>query len=224
MGAKEMRWIFVALLAIVIILGFIGGPISLGISQSWSNGNYRFAGGTHPLALALAAVTVGLYLWLMYSPVPSTGSPLPGLFRRFIAFFLDFIIAMIVVAPTVGVLTTITEWKRTGAFQWNFERATQASTDSWFTVAGIFLSTLALIPYYAFPLVRGRPSPGACMAGYHVIPDEGAGMTAGMAVSRTLLGFVAMSAWPLALLIARDRRRGKFWLDKIFHTRAVKLT
>lgn len=223
MSMTGMRWIFVALLVVVLILGFLNGPLTLGITQEWSSGNYRFAGGTHPVALAFAVVISGLYLLLMYSPAPSIGSPFPGLFRRFVAFFVDFAFAMLVIAPVIGALATLTEWKRTGTFQWSFERATHAGSDIWLTIAGILLGAVALIPYYTVPLIRGRPSPGACVTGYHVIPDDRNTLTPAMAVSRTLVGFFALSAWPLALIVARDSKTGKFWLDKVFHTRAVKL-
>jgi hypothetical protein len=44
-----------------------------------------------------------------------------------------------------------------------------------------------------------------------------------MALLRTLLGFIAACGAYLAPFIARDRKKGKFWLDKVFDTRAVTL-
>ena len=41
---------------------------------------------------------------------------------------------------------------------------------------------------------------------------------------RTFLGFVAVSAFYLAPFLARDRKKGQFWLDKVFGTRAVRLS
>lgn len=48
-------------------------------------------------------------------------------------------------------------------------------------------------------------------------------MTVRTAVLRTLLGFVAACGAYLAPFVARDRKKGKFWLDGVFDTRAVRL-
>jgi hypothetical protein len=224
MTMKEFRWLFLVVFAAVFVASIVSEPVTLGASAQWSNGNYRFAGGTHPLALLLATVILGLYVLLMFSPSPILGDPLPGVFRRFVAFWLDFFLALMVIGPTLGILPTLTEWRRTGNFQWNFERTTYAPGDGWLVAAGIVLAAAALILYYAFPLLRGRPSPGTCITGYQIVPDKRATITAKVAVLRTLLGFTALSAWPLAPFIARDRKQGTFWIDRVFHTHAVKLT
>lgn len=220
---KEFRWLFVIVLAVALSLAFLSAPISLGVSAEWSNGNYRFAGGTHPVALGLALTISGLYLLLMFAPPASFGAPLPSVFRRFGAFWLDFILAMILVTPVVGVLPALTEWKRTGSFQWNFERTTHAPGDGWLLTAGLILVSVGIVLYYAYPLIRCRPSPGACIVGYQIVPDDGITITPKMALLRTLLGIVAASAAYLAPFIARDQQRGKFWLDKVFGTRAMIL-
>ena len=44
----------------------------------------------------------------------------------------------------------------------------------------------------------------------------------GHATVITLLGFVAACAAYLAPFIARDRKQGKFWLDAVFGTRALR--
>jgi uncharacterized RDD family membrane protein YckC len=139
------------------------------------------------------------------------------------AFWLDFALAMTAAVPIIGVLPTLAEWKRTGNFEWNFERTTHAAGDGWLIAVTTSMSVVALVFYYAFPLVRRRPSPGACIAGYQIVADEGVTITARVAVLRTLLGFVAACACYIAPFIARDRMQGKFWLDKVFNTRAVKL-
>jgi uncharacterized RDD family membrane protein YckC len=130
---------------------------------------------------------------------------------------------MMVVGPIMGILPTLTEWKRTGQFEWNFERTTHALSDGWLTLAGITIGLAALVFYYAFPLTRCRPSPGACIAGYQIVPDEGVAINARTALLRTLLGFLAACAAYLAPFIARDRKKGKFWLDAVFGTRALTL-
>jgi len=223
MEVKELRWLFIAFLVALIVVSYISTPATFGISQQWTNGEYRFTAGTHPVALALALLFAGLYTLLMIAPPANLGAPLPGVFRRFVTFFLDFLFAMFLVIPIIGILPMLTEWRRTGAFEWYFERTVPAPGDGWLTTAGFLLIIPGLIFYFAFPLLRRRPSPGACVAGYQIVPDEGTTLTVRTAILRTLLGFIAASGAYIAPFIARDRKRGKFWLDAVFGTRALKL-
>jgi uncharacterized RDD family membrane protein YckC len=130
-------------------------------------------------------------------------------------------LAMMAIAPLVGVLPTISEWRRTGQFQWTFERTTHAPSDEWLTLAGMTLCCAGLVLYYAFPLTRRRPSPGACIAGYQIVSDDGAAINMRIALLRTLLGLIAVCTVYLAPFIARDRKKGKFWVDAVFGTRAL---
>ena len=156
-------------------------------------------------------------------PASSPRTPLPGVFRRFVAFFLDFILAMVLIGAIVGFLPTLAEWKRTGTFQWQFERTLYAPSDGWLTAAEAILLIPGLVFYFVFPLTRLRPSPGACIAGYQIVPDDGIAISVRTAILRTLLGFIALCAAYLAPFVARDRKKGKFWLDAVFGTRALML-
>jgi hypothetical protein len=224
MKTRHFRWVFLAALMPFVVLGFVGQPLSLGASAEWSDGNYRFAGGTEPWALAYSFLLIVLYLFMLfYSELGEQGLPLPGVFRRFIAFWLDFALAMMLFAPILGIVPTVTEWKRTGVFEWSFERTTYVPSDGLIVICGVLLTFVGLVSYYTWPLLCRIPSPGACIMGYQIVPDEGVTLTTRMALLRTLLGFVATAGWPIAPLVARDKGKGKFWLDKVFRTRAVKL-
>jgi uncharacterized RDD family membrane protein YckC len=222
MRMKELRWLFLVVLAVLVFISNFGEPATFGVSQQWVNGNYSFAGGTHPVALTFALIIAALYLLLMFAPPAHLGEPLAGVFRRFVAFFLDFILAMTLITPIIGILPALTEWKRTGTFQWYFERTLHAPADGWLTATGAILLIPGLVSYFAFPLIRRRPSPGACITGYQIVLDDGMRMTARTAILRTLLGVVAACAAYLAPFIARNRKKGKFWLDAVFGTRALR--
>ncbi|HET9839430.1 MAG TPA: RDD family protein [Candidatus Angelobacter sp.] len=220
---RNFRWPFAGLLAFILLISVLNRPTILGFSLEWSSGDYSFAGGTTTWALCLSLLIIMVYLALMYAAASENQVPLPGVFRRFVAFWLDFIIAMMAVTPIAGLLPTVTEWRRTGTFQWAFERSEPAPGDWALSCAALIVGVVALIFYFSWPLVRRRPSPGACVAGYQIVPDEGATLTLGRAILRTLLGFVAACACFLAPFVGRDRKKGKFWLDKVFDTRAVGL-
>jgi len=222
--AKHFRWLFVGLLSVLPFVNIVAGPTRIGVWAQWSNDHYSFGGGTQPWALAFSALVIGLYLLLMYAVPSGVGKPLPGVVRRFVAFWLDFVLAMMAVAPIFGVMPTLTEWRRTGVFEWAFERPSAAPGDRLLIAAQLLLCSVALVFYYAFPLVRRRPSPGTCIVGYQVIAEDGITLTVRTALLRTLLGFLALCVAYLAPFIERDSKNGKFWLDKVFGTRAVMLS
>lgn len=222
--AKHFRWLFVGLLSVLPFVGIVAGPTRIGVWAQWSNDHYSFGGGTQPWALAFAGLVIGLYLLLMQAAPSGMGKPLPGVLRRFVAFWLDFVLAMMAVAPIFGVLPALTEWRRTGVFEWVFERPNAAPGDGLLIAAQLLLCSVALVFYYAFPLVRRRPSPGTCIVGYQVIAEDGITLTVRTALLRTLLGFLALCVAYLAPFIERDSKNGKFWLDKVFGTRAVMLS
>ena len=223
MNAKHFRWIFLPIaLALTVWSYFPDQPI-IGASAEWINGNYRFAGGTDPWLIVLATVIIGLYLLLQYSTVDGLGQPLPGVFRRFVAFWLDFILAVIAMAPIMGIVPMLLEWRRTGEFAWNFERETPAFYDWWVSGTLVLVLFAGLAFYNAWPIIRRRPTPGTCIMGYQVIADEGVTLTLGKALLRTLLGFISVCTAYLAPFIFRDRKKGKFWLDRVFRTHAIKL-
>lgn len=227
MSVKELRWLFVAVLSAVIVVGVLGSMSNehrtIGISQQWTNDNYSFAGGTDPVALTLSLITAVLYLLLMVAPPPHLRGPLPSVFRRFVAFWLDFLLAMTLIGPIVGILPALTEWKRTGTFQWYFERTFHAPGDGWVVAAAFVVALPCLVFFFALPLIRRRPSPGAWITGYQIVPDDGKTLTVQMAILRTVLGFIAVCSAYLAPFIARNRKKGKFWLDVVFGTRALRL-
>lgn len=220
---RQLKWFFLAALATLFVAGLVSQPAEFGASQEWSNGKYRFAGGTAPWALLLSVTILALYLLLANAERASLGPPLRGLVRRFIAFLIDFLLAMFTIGPILGIVPMLVEWRRTGLFRWTFERDTPAASDSFLTIALVLLAFVLLIIYYSVPLVRERPSPVSCVLGYQTIGDEGEKITTRTAVLRTLLGSIALGAWPLLLFMGRDRSSGKFWVDKVFRTRAVRV-
>lgn len=223
MKVQELRWLFIAVVVAFLIVANFSDPITIGVSGGTTNGRYGFSGGTSPIALIFAAVIVLLYVLLMYSAPANLRNPLPGVLRRFASFWLDFLIAMTAVSPILGILPTLTEWKRTGLFQWSFNRTTYASGDTLIATIGAAVCAAGLFLYFALPLVRRKPSPGSCIVGYQVIPDEGTTLNLRKAMLRNLFGFFAVATCYFVPFVARDRKKGKFWVDKAFRTHAVKL-
>lgn len=223
MKTSDFRWLFLAVFAAVLILSNFVEPANLGISAEFTDGNYRIAGGTALWAIGFSIVIGILYFWLMYAPLGQPTTPLPGIVRRWFAFWVDFILAIMATAPILGLIPSLAEWRRTGFFAWNFERTTSAPSDKVTVTVTFMLLTIALTAYYIIPLLCRRLSPGSCVFGYQICTADDNPITVRRAALRTLVGFVAVATPYLAPFIARDRNRGQFWLDALFETRAIKL-
>jgi uncharacterized RDD family membrane protein YckC len=224
MQAKHFRWVFLPSLVVLFFSGFFkSGRISIGASGSWSVGNYQFSGGTEPWALLVSAGLLALYLLLLYSPATTPNGAMPGIVRRFVAFWCDFTICILGVAPFLGILPCLLEWKRTGEFQWTFERETAAGYDAWVVIITMLAMLALMAIFFAWPLVRCKPTPGSSIMGYQIVGDDGNPITWRKAVLRSLLGFVAACAWFVAPFVERDKPKGKFWLDRVFKTHSEKL-
>ncbi|HLZ11942.1 MAG TPA: RDD family protein [Candidatus Acidoferrum sp.] len=222
MKVAEVRWLLLILFAGALVISFKGSVPTMGVSAEWKNGEYLFSGGTHPLGLLLAAIGAGLYLLLMFAEPAAIVATLPGLFRRFAAFWIDFLLAMTIVTPIFGILPVLSEWRRTGEFAWTIERTEYVKGDLLLSLLGLLLASAALFFYFLFPLLKVKPSPGACILGYQIVSDSGVPLRFWMAVARCALGFVAVAAWYIAFFVARDKVHGKFWLDRVFATHAAK--
>jgi uncharacterized RDD family membrane protein YckC len=133
---------------------------------------------------------------------------------------------MMTVAPLLGLISILIEYRQTGAFDWVIERQEPHPLDALQAFGGVIIVFVAMTVYMAIPLSKGKPTLGACIAGYRVIADEGTQLTFRSACLRALLGSVALLGWPcwiLAYALKRDKEHGTFWLDLIFRTHAEYL-
>jgi len=146
-----------------------------------------------------------------------------GVLRRFVAFWLDFVLFMAATAPLIGIAPTLMEWRRTGVFEWSFVRDVSAPYDGWLCMILVLPEFIFMALYFALPLVRSRPTPGSCIMGYQILSDNGDGLTLVAALKRVCFGFIAVCAAYFIALTRREKKNGKFWLDLRFGTHAVLL-
>lgn len=224
MKSKYFRWVFLALLVLIFYFDNLEKPVIIGSALSFSDGKYYFAAGTSPGALLESFLIIVSYLFFINSQPDAIGSSVRGIFRRFAAFWLDFLLVVAATAPVFGILPTVTEWLRTGVFAWNFERTESAPGDAFLAFGDLLPMLAAIAFYFAWPLMRRMPTPGTCIMGYQIIADDEQPLPLVTALKRTAFGFIAACSFWRAFGGERDPEQGKIWLDKKFATRAVKLT
>jgi uncharacterized RDD family membrane protein YckC len=220
---KEFRYYFLILICLFFVLALVFKSDVIGASANSVNDVYEFSAGTAPWALFLAATVSALYILLLRTPIRDVCTPLPGIIRRYFAFWVDFVLVIMIVAPVAGLLPVIVEWKRTGLFEWSFIRSTIESSDLWIVFGVVIFTFIALPILIAIPVSMNKPTPGSSVMGYRIIKDDGTKITLIDAILRNFLGFIAMSAWFVSPFLLREKKKGKYWVDHVFKTRAIKL-
>jgi len=225
MKVENVRWFYIPLMAYPLAIVFrLPGTSNgtIGVSAQWANGDYHFVGGSDPKALLFAPLAIGFYFLLMYAEPAEVRKPFPGIVRRYFAFWFDFIFLAAALNPVFGLLPILVEWRNTRVFQWTVERDVYAHGDLLQGVAGTLLFFGFLLFYFAWPLTRHRDTPGAYLRNYQVVADDGNTLSFGRAALRSFVGLVSASWFPLAFFW-RDKKAGKYWVDKIFKTHAESL-
>ena len=229
MNPATLRWYLLGYAVLVILLIAIdskSGSQGVGVSLNWVGDDYSFSGGAPPWTLFFAAANACLYALLFWSGASASSSPMPHLFRRFLAGLLDWFLSIMTVAPLLGLISVLIEYGQTGVFDWVIERHEPRPLDALQAFGGVLILFVAMTFYMAIPLSKGKPTLGACIAGYRVAPDEGTELTFWFACLRALLGSVALLGWPcwiMAYALKRDKEHGRFWLDLVFRTHAEYL-
>jgi hypothetical protein len=224
MKAASLRWFLLAYFVLLIAAAQIRSNEMGGSGPTWLDGNYGFEAGAPPWSLAFGIIGVGLFIVLISSSVDESAKPMPHLFRRWIAGWIDWILAFVAPTPFAGLAFVWIEYRRTGVFKWIIQSQDPSNLQMDMIVLFILFS---MVLYFAVPWWLGKPTPGACILGYRICPNDGSRFTFRNAIFRVLLGSVALLGWPswiLSYFLKRDKSRGKFWLDAVFKTHAQRLT
>jgi hypothetical protein len=102
MKAGSLRWTLLAYFVLLIFAVENRAHRLAGLGPTWLDGNYGFEAGPPPWSLAIGVTGVGLFIALISSSVDEAARPMPHLFRRWIAGWIDWILAFVVPAPFAG--------------------------------------------------------------------------------------------------------------------------
>jgi hypothetical protein len=220
MKTTTLRWLSLAYFLLLLAATEFRAHKLAGAGPTWLDGNYGFEAGALPWSLAIGVLGAGLLIALNSRSFVKSERPMPHLFRRWIAGWIDWILAFVLPTPFAGLAFAWVEYSRTGVFRWINQ--SPEPTDAQLGIIVLFICA-TMVLYFAIPWWLGKPTPGACILGYRVSPDEGSQITFSGAILRVMLGSVALMAWPswiLSFLAKRNRSAGKFWLDSVFKTHA----
>ena len=211
MGKGKIILLFIA----AIICAFFGGGASLSISYS-PMGYVFYAHGSNMMFVMLLLMLIALLGSFKRHQAPLDIQRPAGIFRRFCAMFLDFIVYVCIAVVPIVILALVIEASHTGSFQWTVARNTKRSTDSLFGIL-IFLIMLGIIVLFALHVYRRQQSIGQMIMGYAVIP-EGESISLIKAILRALLAYPTIILFIVSVPMALFRQDKRMWHDLVFKT------
>lgn len=121
----------------------------LGVSQH-CQGNNCIVAASSTIPNIIFAIFILLFV-AFYPQLPIQTDVISkfGTLHKIISFFIDFLVAMLIISPFSGLPLLLSEFNHTGSFTWAFQRDFSRSTDSIYIALSI-LSVLILIVYYFY--------------------------------------------------------------------------
>ncbi len=145
----------------------------VGYTAQSKNAQTHISAGSHPATLVWSAVAVALFIVVIKIKPEETPDGVPSLGRRFLAFIIDFLFSLTIVATFGGLLPLWIEARRTGQFSWHFARDYSVPSDEIFVLPLVVLSMALMWLYFALPLTKGRQTLGCFILRLKVTPPFG---------------------------------------------------
>jgi uncharacterized RDD family membrane protein YckC len=212
---KRLRPAIALLLVSGLFLSNFTGAKSIGFNVNSANGNSLVRGGSDPILLLWAAVSIPFVLYVVSRDIRAQTIRPASWTRRIAAFVIDFYIAMLCTAPIIALIPLTTEAIRTGKFSWFFERTYTVPSD-WYVGIPLVLFTMALVAaYFAVPIGRRTQTVGCYLLGLKVVStrQERNPIRLSRGLRRVFLGFIGLCSWPFMWLLGRGQD-GSTWYDR----------
>ena len=174
-------------------------------------------------SLGSVVISIAIIGMLIFSPKLKTEvdpTRIVGVWRRLGAFYIDFLLVLLAIAPITVLPMLIAEAGHTGDFQWSFTRKFARPNDTIFVLPAVLLTFAALYFYFFYHPWKRKQTVGEYILGFKIIAesDRGLGPSFGL---RPMISFIGLCAWPISLFFALRKDDKRFWWDTESRTRAV---
>jgi hypothetical protein len=142
---------------------------------------------------------------------------LAGLIRRFFAFLIDIYLVALVGGGTLALIPLWVEARRTGHFEWKFQRGYSVASDTYLFFPLSLIGALLFFLYFAYPLTIGKQGLGDYALSLKITPVnkiKETGLTWGQVCKRALYAGMGTGLWPYTLWKGRDDQ-GRTWYDRV---------
>jgi len=216
--AQELVFAALTVLLLVVTYTPLSGPFE-GLHFAHMDGKSRFVAGSSPLDLTVSAVVLAAYLWNLLTPMGGGARPAPVI-RRVMAFFVDLVWVVVLLAPWSGLAALWVEARITGKFAWFVERDFARDSDATLAMANIAVSFALMFLYFAVSNYAAGGTPGYRTMGVR-LEFLGPKPSPIRVAKRTLVSISNLPFWIVTLPMAARDPEKRFWYDKAQATRVV---
>ncbi len=209
--------------AFVLVAVFASASLSgdhIGASSSCINDKCIVGGGASIGSLIVSAAIITFLFLRPNQPIVIDADAVVGVRRRLGAFFLDFVLVLLAVAPIVALPLLIVEASYTGEFEWYFVRKFARPSDALLILPSVLASFAVLYFYFFYHPWKDKQTVGEYISGIKIVAESEIGFRP-IYGTRPILGFIGLCAWPVSVYFALRKLDKKFWWDSETRTRAV---
>ena len=176
-----------------------------------NGGATSVSGGTNPQAIGMSLAGILLYLIVIRTRIREHKSVVAPIWRRATAFLIDFWFCCFTLGALVGWVDVLLQARRTGVFQWHFQRDYSVPSDN-LVVVLVLMSLAATIGYFLLPLLRGGQTVGCWLLRLATINSVGyvVALPIKTAASRLFLEFRGLCS-PFRTFRKRDAQGQTFY-------------
>ena len=145
-----------------------------------------------------------------------------GLWRRFGAFFLDFMAVLVVISPFMAIPTLLVEANITGNFQWAFERDFARPTDTQYILPSVISVFLVMYLYFYFYAKYNKQTLGQYVLNYKIIPIDEESMIPQYGL-RVFFSYIGLCTWPVSVFLALRKNNKACWWDTTTNTKVIRV-
>lgn len=212
--------VFIITMAIVFGSTALSGG-SAGVSSECVNGRCMVSASSSLYGIICGIILALFTLLFPRNQFVENTVGVVGLWRRFGAFFIDFIVVLTIVTPIAALPILVTESSYIGTFQWAFSRDFSRASDNYYilpTVLGIFV---ILFFYFYHQVKNGQQTLGQYVLNYKVSSTTQSGKVPQYA-KRIFFSYIGLCAWPISVILALRSDNKACWWDKTTNTKLVK--
>ena len=212
----------------LLTFGFVIGAIAasssfsgdyVGASSSCVNNECVVGGSSSAGSVIISLVILVFLVFRPAQPTVVDASGVVGVWRRFGAFFIDFVLVLLMISPIAALPLLIAEASYTGVFEWSFYRKFARPSDGYFVLPAVFASFAALYFYFFLHPLKGRQTVGEYILGFRIVAATEVGPKP-IYGTRPITSFIGLCAWPVSVYFALRKEDKRFWWDTDSRTRA----
>ena len=216
------RLLLAALVVVMLVIPVVITSSYPGIHNTRGNGLYDIQ-VSGSLAVFISSLLLLVIVLFFKRSVHEYSHEKVGVFSRFGAFVVDYIVIIFMVTPLVSFPLLITEYIHTGVFVWGFHREYEINSDNYIVSPVNILFFTSYILYYYLHLRRSISTVGQYIFGYVVVIKDKAEVSKFSALRHIILSLIALIVWPITVVLEMVSDSNYMWHER-FSSYAAQAT